>query len=113
METHYGSRAEAFKACDLNGNGELSFNELKKGLKHIGVDARDASGCKDLQALFKMMDMGKGALNYHDMFETTQKQRREKDRNLASRGEARPSELKKGAKQKQSQPQEIAEYSTD
>lgn len=47
----------AFKAMDKDGSGELSFAELKNGMKRRGITPSDELGMIDMKAAFKTMDV--------------------------------------------------------
>jgi Ca2+-binding EF-hand superfamily protein len=62
-----GSVQRAFKKMDLNGNGLLSYTELKQGLEMFKVPWEHLTGCPMIR-LFRLFDTSKcGNVNVNDM----------------------------------------------
>lgn len=64
-----GGALEAFRSIDLNGSGQISFQEFTTGLARLAVNWQEATGLDSLRKVFRLFDQKKeGALKLVDLF---------------------------------------------
>jgi Ca2+-binding EF-hand superfamily protein len=57
LRSKFGSVRRAFKAFDAHGRGRLSFADFEHGLEKFEVRWMETSGMRDMQTLFKELDV--------------------------------------------------------
>eukprot|EP00927_Polykrikos_kofoidii_P024806 TRINITY_DN22456_c0_g1_i2.p1 TRINITY_DN22456_c0_g1~~TRINITY_DN22456_c0_g1_i2.p1 ORF type:complete len:835 (+),score=181.99 TRINITY_DN22456_c0_g1_i2:253-2757(+) len=79
----------AFKALDLNGNGQISLSELTSSMSHYQMSLSEMIGNHSLTKIFRALDIdGGGELSHYELFETSVADRLE--RRSQRRGRFRP-----------------------